>query len=72
MRHFVEIKTFSKRSFNYSFNSFNSIGVILYGRIEIGRVSIKISILKYMYRSEETPKSSGKTSDTLFLIELTE
>ena len=52
------IKSFSKRSFNFTFNYFISSGDIPYGRIEIGRVSRKTSIPKFISLVEGTPRRS--------------
>ena len=58
-----QIKTLSNRSFSCSFNSFNSIGVILYGNIEIGQVSGMMSMPKSISLSGGTQgRSSRKTS----------
>ncbi|PHT66191.1 hypothetical protein T459_30616 [Capsicum annuum] len=59
----------SKRSFNYSFNSLSSAGAILYGKIDIGRVSGKRSMPKSISLSGGIPRrSSGKTSEYSFTI----
>ena len=57
------IKPLSIKSFNYSFSSFNSTVAILYGVIEIVRVSRMMSMQKSISLSEGTlGRSSGKTS----------
>ena len=56
------MKSVSNKSFNCSFISFNIAGSILYGRIEIGRVSRMMSMVKSISLSGGTlGKSSGKT-----------
>jgi len=56
------MKPFSRRSFNCSFNSFNSDGAIIYSRIWIGRVSGSLPIPKSSLLGGTLGRSSGKTS----------
>src|SRR5688572_8995791 len=57
------MKPFSSKSFNCSFNSFNSAGAIRYGGIEIGWVSGRRSIPNSISLSGGIPgNSSGNTS----------
>ena len=61
------IKPFSSKSFNCSFNSFNSAGAILYGGIDIGVVPGNTSMEKSISRSGGKPGSySGNTSGNSF------
>ena len=64
------MKPLFNRSLNYSFSSFNYAGAILYGRIEIGRVSGMMSMPKSISLSGGTlGRSSAKTSGNSFTIE---
>jgi hypothetical protein len=56
------MKPLSSSSFNCTFNSANSLGVILYGHLDIGDVHGCRSIVNFTSRSGDMPsKSSGKT-----------
>ena len=58
------IKPLSSNSCNCYFNSFNSVGAIRYGEIDIGFVPCNKSILNSISLSGANPgKSSGKTSE---------
>ena len=58
------IKLLSSNSCNCSFNSFNSVGAIQYGAIDIGFVPGNKSILNSISLSGTNHgKSSGKTSE---------
>ncbi|KAK4717889.1 hypothetical protein R3W88_016227 [Solanum pinnatisectum] len=65
------MKPLSKKSFNCSFNSFNSAGAIWLRGIEIGCVSRKRSISKSLSLSRGIlGKSSRNTSGNSFTIEI--
>ncbi|PHT44817.1 hypothetical protein CQW23_13975 [Capsicum baccatum] len=56
------INPISRRSFNCSVNFLSFSGAILYGRIEMGWVSGKRSILKSISLSRETPERSSRNA----------
>lgn len=63
------IKPLSNRSFSCSFSSFNYGGAILYGEIEIGRVSGMMFMPKSISLSGKTlGRSSGNTFGNLVTI----
>ena len=67
------MKPLSNKSFNCSFNSFISVGLILYGGIETRRVSRIMSMPKFIILSGGTLGSLlGKTSGNFLLLKLTE